>query len=66
MNPAWTNSQCKRIAEETGLSVAQVYKWGWDKKNRLAASRQPQGNENMPPMIGAFADEMQQPHQLYQ
>lgn len=39
-NPTWSNSQCKQIADQTGLSVSQVYKWGWDKKNRLAAQRQ--------------------------
>jgi len=40
----WSNQQCKRISQETGLSVAQVYKWGWDKKNRMSVSKQNQMN----------------------
>lgn len=66
MNSTWSNSQCKRIAEQTGLSVAQVYKWGWDKKNRLAIQRYPECEENMPPMMPPFTEGMDQPHQQYQ
>lgn len=47
----WSNSQCKRISQQTGLSVAQVYKWGWDKKNRISAARQGHGADSMPGMM---------------
>lgn len=47
-DPTWSNAQCKRISQQTGLSVAQVYKWGWDKKNRISAPKQGHGAENMP------------------
>ena len=50
-DPTWSNSQCKRISQQTGLSVAQVYKWGWDKKNRITASKNSHGSENMPGMM---------------
>ena len=55
-DPSWSNHQCKRISQETGLSVAQVYKWGWDKKNRMSVTKQNQmngGSQNM--MMGIEA-----------
>ena len=29
-NPEWTKEIMQEVAEKTGLSEAQVYKWGWD------------------------------------
>lgn len=66
IDPTWSNAQCKRIAEQTGLSVAQVYKWGWDKKNRLAVQRYPQCDENLPPLMPHFAEGLEAPHESYQ
>ena len=34
-NSTWTKEQVLFLAENTGLSVAQVYKWGWDYKKKL-------------------------------
>lgn len=31
----WTKEQVVFLAEKTGLSEAQVYKWGWDYKKKL-------------------------------
>ena len=36
LDPEWTKDTCKRVALETGLSESQVYKWGWDQRNKLA------------------------------
>lgn len=33
-HPTWTKDTCKRVASECGLSESQVYKWGWDQKNK--------------------------------
>jgi hypothetical protein len=34
-NNEWTKEQVAFLAEKTGLSQAQVYKWGWDYKKKL-------------------------------
>ena len=34
-NKIWTKEIVVSLAEKTGLSVAQVYKWGWDYKKKL-------------------------------
>jgi hypothetical protein len=34
-NSLWTKEQVVFLAEKTGLSEAQVYKWGWDYKKKL-------------------------------
>ena len=31
----WTKEQVVTLADKTGLSEAQVYKWGWDYKKKL-------------------------------
>ena len=36
LDPEWTKETCRRVARETGLSESQVYKWGWDQRNKLA------------------------------
>ena len=33
-NPEWTKEIMQEVAEKTGLSEAQVYKWGWDQKRK--------------------------------
>jgi hypothetical protein len=33
-DPDWTKETCQRVSDETGLSVVQVYKWGWDQKKK--------------------------------
>lgn len=37
----WTKDSCRPVAERVGLSVNQVYKWGWDqrKKEELASKQ---------------------------
>ena len=32
----WTRVTCKEIAAKFGLSVSQVYKWGWDYRKKQA------------------------------
>ncbi|OMJ78384.1 hypothetical protein SteCoe_21816 [Stentor coeruleus] len=34
-NSSWTKEQVLFLVEKTGLSEAQVYKWGWDYKKKL-------------------------------
>ena len=29
-NPTWTKEVVLEVSKKTGLSEAQVYKWGWD------------------------------------
>ena len=37
----WTKDSCRPAADRVGLSVNQVYKWGWDqRKKEEAASKQ--------------------------
>lgn len=33
-DPTWGKETYQRVARETGLSESQVYKWGWDQKNK--------------------------------
>ena len=33
-DPTWSKETYQRVARETGLSESQVYKWGWDQKNK--------------------------------
>ena len=33
-DPSWSKETYQRVARETGLSESQVYKWGWDQKNK--------------------------------
>ena len=35
-NPNWDKSQLKILSRQTGLSVQQVYKWGWDFRKKFA------------------------------
>ena len=34
-NPNWTKETLTGVSRRTGLSEAQVYKWGWDQKRKL-------------------------------
>ena len=34
-NPAWKSGLVRDLAAKTGLSLNQVYKWGWDHKKKL-------------------------------
>jgi hypothetical protein len=33
-NPNWSKETLLEVAKKTGLSEAQVYKWGWDQKRK--------------------------------
>ncbi len=33
-NPNWTKDTLLEVSRKTGLSEAQVYKWGWDQKRK--------------------------------
>jgi hypothetical protein len=33
-NPSWNKGTMSEVARRTGLSEAQVYKWGWDQKKK--------------------------------
>lgn len=35
-DPTWSKETYQRVARITGLSDSQVYKWGWDQKNKKA------------------------------
>jgi len=32
--PEWTKEIMQEVAQRTGLTEAQVYKWGWDQKRK--------------------------------
>jgi len=34
-NPEWSKDNMQEVSEKTGLSEAQVYKWGWDQKRKM-------------------------------
>ena len=34
-NPEWSKDNMQEVSRKTGLSEAQVYKWGWDQKRKL-------------------------------
>lgn len=33
-NPKWDRQTIENAANESGLSISQAYKWGWDRKNK--------------------------------
>lgn len=35
-DPTWSKETCQRVSAATGLSESQVYKWGWDQRNKKA------------------------------
>lgn len=39
----WSREICKEVAEKFGLSVSQVYKWGWDYRKKLAEQQEANG-----------------------
>ena len=34
-NPEWSKENMQEVSRKTGLSEAQVYKWGWDQKRKM-------------------------------
>mmetsp|Transcript_1818 Transcript_1818/g.2015 ORF Transcript_1818/g.2015 Transcript_1818/m.2015 type:complete len:224 (-) Transcript_1818:81-752(-) len=34
-NPEWSKDNMQEVSQKTGLSEAQVYKWGWDQKRKM-------------------------------
>jgi hypothetical protein len=34
-NPEWSKDNMQEVSQRTGLSEAQVYKWGWDQKRKM-------------------------------
>ena len=40
-NPEWTKEIMQQVADKTGLSEAQVYKWGWDQKRKVDEGSEP-------------------------
>jgi hypothetical protein len=34
-NPEWSKDHMQEVSRKTGLSEAQVYKWGWDQKRKM-------------------------------
>ena len=34
-NPEWNKENMLEVSRKTGLSEAQVYKWGWDQKRKM-------------------------------
>lgn len=34
-NPEWSKENMQEVSRKTGLSEAQVYKWGWDQKKKM-------------------------------
>lgn len=34
-NPEWSKDNMQDVSKKTGLSEAQVYKWGWDQKRKM-------------------------------
>jgi len=35
-DPNWGKDTCQRVSQSCGLTESQVYKWGWDQKNKKA------------------------------
>lgn len=55
-NPDWSKEQLLEVSRKTGLSEAQVYKWGWDQKRKKFG---PEAVANMLPfdrMMGSSGD----------
>jgi len=34
VNPHWSKETLEMISHRTGLTLGQVYKWGWDQKRK--------------------------------
>jgi hypothetical protein len=34
-DPSWSKETVLEVSRRTGLSEAQVYKWGWDQKRKV-------------------------------
>lgn len=34
-DPNWSKETCNKVSKATGLTESQVYKWGWDQKNKI-------------------------------
>lgn len=34
-DPHWSKDTCNKVSKITGLTESQVYKWGWDQKNKI-------------------------------
>jgi hypothetical protein len=34
-NPEWSKDNMQEVSRKTGLSEAQVYKWGWDQRRKM-------------------------------
>jgi formylmethanofuran dehydrogenase subunit B len=47
-NAVWTKEYVVELSEKTGLTEAQVYKWGWDYKKKL---RKLAGKENFMELV---------------
>jgi hypothetical protein len=37
LNSEWDKQQISRLMKKTGLTEAQIYKWGWDQKKKIFA-----------------------------
>lgn len=35
MDPDWSKERLHELAKRTGLSEAQIYKWGWDQRRKV-------------------------------
>lgn len=45
-DPTWSKETYQRVARETGLSESQVYKWGWDQKNKKNEDENGEGEDD--------------------
>ena len=52
-NPNWSKETLLEVSRKTGLSEAQVYKWGWDQKRKKYG---PEIAAQMMPPFGQFSD----------
>jgi hypothetical protein len=34
-NPEWSKERLHELSQLTGLSEAQIYKWGWDQRRKV-------------------------------
>jgi hypothetical protein len=58
-NPNWSKETLLEVSRKTGLSEAQVYKWGWDQKRKKYG---PEAAALMMPPFGQFSDADVMPH----
>jgi hypothetical protein len=48
-NPEWSKERLYELSELTGLSEAQIYKWGWDQRRKVTSGEEASSMQPPPP-----------------